>query len=107
MALIKCPECGKEVSSTAQKCINCGFILNKPKRSITGKIFKGLFVGFNAIMGLIILFTIFGIVGAPESATASSKAIVGSVGTGVIIITWVFIGLPLGIMSYITRSKEI
>lgn len=24
MALIKCPDCGKEMSDTAQKCINCG-----------------------------------------------------------------------------------
>lgn len=24
MALIKCPECGKEVSDKAQNCINCG-----------------------------------------------------------------------------------
>lgn len=107
MAPIKCPECDKEVSSTAQKCINCGFILNKPKRSITGKIFKGLFVGFNGIMGLIIIFTILGLSGAPESATATSKAIVNGVSTGIIIITWLFIGLPLGIMSYITRSKEL
>ena len=27
MALIKCPECGKEVSDKAQNCINCGFPL--------------------------------------------------------------------------------
>ncbi len=25
MALIKCPECGKEVSDKAQSCINCGY----------------------------------------------------------------------------------
>jgi ribosomal protein L37E len=25
MALIKCPECGKEVSDTAKTCTNCGF----------------------------------------------------------------------------------
>lgn len=28
MALIKCPECGKEISDKAQSCINCGFPLN-------------------------------------------------------------------------------
>lgn len=27
MALIKCPECGKEVSSSAQQCPHCGFSL--------------------------------------------------------------------------------
>ena len=29
MALIKCPECGKEVSGNAKKCVHCGFVLNK------------------------------------------------------------------------------
>lgn len=30
MALIKCPECNKEISDKSEKCINCGF----PIRSI-------------------------------------------------------------------------
>lgn len=25
MALIKCPECGKEISDVAVKCPNCGY----------------------------------------------------------------------------------
>ena len=29
MALIKCPECGKEVSDTANSCPNCGFNIKK------------------------------------------------------------------------------
>ena len=29
MALIKCPECGKEVSDTVKECPNCGFKLKK------------------------------------------------------------------------------
>ncbi len=29
MALIKCPECGKEISSSADKCIYCGYPLVK------------------------------------------------------------------------------
>lgn len=28
MALIKCPECGKEISDKAEKCIHCGFPIN-------------------------------------------------------------------------------
>lgn len=28
MALIKCPDCGREVSSFADKCINCGYPIN-------------------------------------------------------------------------------
>lgn len=30
MALIKCPECGKEISSDCKKCPNCGKQLKKP-----------------------------------------------------------------------------
>lgn len=29
MALIKCPECGKEVSDKAKNCTNCGFPIRK------------------------------------------------------------------------------
>ena len=31
MALIKCPECGKEVSDSAKICPHCGYPLNKNK----------------------------------------------------------------------------
>lgn len=30
MALIKCPECGKEVSDTCETCIHCGYQLKQP-----------------------------------------------------------------------------
>lgn len=33
MALIKCPECGKEVSDKATACIHCGFPLSATTRS--------------------------------------------------------------------------
>ncbi len=29
MALIKCPECGKEISDTTSKCIHCGYEFSK------------------------------------------------------------------------------
>ena len=34
MALIKCPECGKEISDKSEKCIHCGFPLVKEKNTI-------------------------------------------------------------------------
>lgn len=33
MALIKCPECGKEISDKADVCIGCGFPINKYTKS--------------------------------------------------------------------------
>lgn len=39
MALIKCPECGKDVSDTIKSCIHCGFELSKePENSSAEKI---------------------------------------------------------------------
>ena len=32
MALIKCPECGKEVSSTAPSCIHCGYVFQEKEK---------------------------------------------------------------------------
>lgn len=32
MAMIKCPECGKEISDRAENCPNCGFILKKKNK---------------------------------------------------------------------------
>lgn len=34
MALIKCPECGKEISDKAQKCIHCGYPLKSEQLDI-------------------------------------------------------------------------
>ena len=104
MALIKCPECGKEVSSTVFKCTNCGFVINKPKRGITGKLFKGLFIVFNGFMILMSASLFFSMANAP-ALHEGAKASVGAIGFSSIVIIWLIIGLPLGIMNYITRPK--
>jgi len=33
MALVKCKECGKEVSNKAEVCVECGFPLSKKKKN--------------------------------------------------------------------------
>ena len=38
MALIKCPECGKEISDKANACIHCGYPLNEQKEEFYKKI---------------------------------------------------------------------
>lgn len=38
MALIKCPECGKEISSLAKSCPNCGCPISETKTNSTVKI---------------------------------------------------------------------
>lgn len=36
MALINCPECGKEISDTASKCPHCGYVLKSIIKNISG-----------------------------------------------------------------------
>lgn len=38
MSLLKCPDCGTEVSDKAFTCPKCGRVLKKAKRTIFGKI---------------------------------------------------------------------
>jgi len=59
MALIKCPDCGKEVSDTAQKCINCGRIM---KKSGIGNIVKILITSFLIFSAAIIVIILIGAV---------------------------------------------
>lgn len=37
MALIKCPECGKEISDTVKSCPNCGYRIKRPKNNVKRK----------------------------------------------------------------------
>ncbi len=106
MALIKCPECSKDVSDTTYKCNNCGFILNKPKRGVTGKIFKALFIVFNFLMIISFISLYYGLSQAdPQASESGATAVAGVAGTGTLIFIWIALGLPLGIMNYITRPK--
>ncbi len=57
MALIKCPECGKEVSDTAKICVHCGFKL--PKIQKDGNKSKKHWI----LITLIVVVTIFLVVG--------------------------------------------
>lgn len=51
MALIECPECGKDVSDTAKVCPNCGFSLKKGKSQEGIKKNAGKFI----VAGILIL----------------------------------------------------
>lgn len=43
MALIKCPECGKEISDKSDKCIHCGYpLLERNKKVSSNFVFCGV-----------------------------------------------------------------
>lgn len=46
MALIKCPECGKEVSDKATSCVHCGYPINSSSQARSVAIVYGLRQGF-------------------------------------------------------------
>jgi len=80
MALVVCPECGKEVSSWADACLNCGCPIKKdasniekPKKKKTNTLAT---VGFLAsIVSLFLnLWGIIGIVGIILSGAGSFQA---------------------------------
>lgn len=50
MALIKCPECGKEISDKSKQCIYCGYPLNEALTEETSK--KEIIYDFYLIMAL-------------------------------------------------------
>ena len=57
MALIKCPECGKEVSDKATQCINCGYTLKTKKLRKSKSMLKPIMF---TLIGVIVCFMIAG-----------------------------------------------
>ncbi len=54
MALIKCIECGKDISDTVKSCPHCGYIYKEEKKITTGKVV--LIVAIMIIVAIILFF---------------------------------------------------
>lgn len=73
MALINCPECGKEISDTTEKCIYCGYALH-PEVQVRKK--KKAIVTVSAIVAAIVLAAVCALAisrGRSASAFENSK----------------------------------
>ena len=110
MAMISCPECGKEVSDTAFDCPSCAAPLRKPQRSFFGKIFKWSFILFNILM---IAWMIFGIQGSSEVYNSASNefeqagaAIGTGIGVALLLGIWVVGDIILGLFMLFTRPSK-
>ena len=77
MALIKCPECQKEVSDSALYCPACGKQLQKLKRSFFGRIIKWVFILFNIFMIYTLLVGIGGTSEIINNATSDAEKAAG------------------------------
>jgi DNA-directed RNA polymerase subunit RPC12/RpoP len=60
MSLVKCRECGKDVSNKAEACPNCGIKIQNPKMRKLKTVFK-------VMAGLIILFGFIGVLSKDKS----------------------------------------
>lgn len=56
MALIKCKECGKEISDSVKSCPHCGYVYKEEKKMTTGKVIKIVII--MAIIGIALFFGI-------------------------------------------------
>lgn len=62
MALIQCPECGKQISDKASACIHCGYPLdNKEEPKLYSMVFKGFDKNANRFLTKSILEQVFNI----------------------------------------------
>lgn len=83
--------------------------IEKPKRSLFGKIVKYTFIGFNILM---LVWFIGGMASASkgiENATTEAEQAGAAIGTGLgamfIIFIWIAGAVILGIMAFLTRAK--
>ena len=62
MALVKCPECGKKVSSTVDRCIHCGYDLSHVEEFTTLIVKKEKNAKLRgAIITIVVLLVLFGV----------------------------------------------
>lgn len=108
MALMKCPECGQEVSDSALDCPKCGKQLRKPKRGFFGKLCLWSFYIFNALM---VVWLVSGLSAVSDIEAVSEAEKAGAaIGTGIgvtfILIVWAVGDIITGLLALMTRPKR-
>lgn len=59
MALVKCPECKKNISNTAPSCPHCGHVLTSEDRKVKSSVTKKL---FKFLLGIVVIVIAFGLI---------------------------------------------
>jgi hypothetical protein len=70
MALLECHECGKDVSTEAKQCINCGAKVRKPSIQVSSAVGWKTIVAACFIIPIIIWFSIQGNMQAPQPSAS-------------------------------------
>ena len=81
MSMIKCPECGKEISTKAKSCPNCGYPLSKKHSERQSKyyVFNVILIVFGILMALAVLKSNGGLQQNLNAALISWALIIGGV----------------------------
>ena len=103
MALLSCPECQTENSSTAVSCTNCGYAFQVERRGIVGKLMKYIFIWFHWGLLLAMLTPFFIASFAPE--VSPEHALAAGFGFLFGVLIWFGGALFWGILVYITKGK--
>ena len=110
MAMIKCPECSKEIAESAFDCPSCGATIKKPQRTIFGKIIKWSFILFNILMVAWMYSGMDGGSDAVKNASSDAEAAGAAIGTGIgmifLFIIWGVGDFILGLMFLFTRPSK-
>ncbi len=110
MALIKCKECGNEVSDKAYDCPKCGVSLRKLERSEFGNLVKIFFIIFNVLMALWFISAMVSVSSIYSNATSPAETAGATIGTGIgmvfIFIIWGGGATVLGLLTLFTRPKK-
>lgn len=102
MALINCPECGKEISDAAISCPHCGYTINRSGRSIQKTELAPVPVS-SRILGICAIA--FGIVTIPLTLAMGFVLVIGSffaIGFGIHLL-----GARSGVCPYCGKKVEV
>ena len=71
MALINCPECGKEISDQARNCINCGYPINVKQstnkmQGVIKKIVDSKRILIVVVVTIVLLFIVISVLGRSQ-----------------------------------------
>lgn len=103
MALIQCPECGKEISDQSEKCLNCGFPIKKTEKPAESTSRKNktdrskVVILLNVGLGFFALLFFIGVVSSEGGISGNQNAA---------IVAWgILVGSILCLISIRKKSK--
>lgn len=109
MALIKCPECQKEVIDSVLSCPACGKQLKNLKRSFFGELIKCFFILFNVFIIYTICIGLREVGEIINNATSDAEKAGTVIGTGLGLIAigglWVIGNIIIGNLVFLTKPK--